>query len=37
MTYQGKEVFTLDNFDYAAAKPGDYVEEAVVEIGRAHV
>ena len=31
MTYQGKEVFTLDNFDYAAAKPGDYVEEAVVD------
>ena len=31
MTYQEKEVFTLDNFDYAAAKPGDYVEEAVVE------
>ena len=31
MTYQEKEVFTLDNFDYAAAKPGDYVEEAVVD------
>ena len=31
MTYQGKEVFTLDDFDYAAAKPGDYVEEAVVD------
>ena len=28
MTYQGKEVFTSDDFDYAAAKPGDYVEEA---------
>ena len=27
MTYQGKEVFTSDDFDYAAAKPGDYVEE----------
>ena len=48
MTYQGKEVFTSDDFDYAAAKPGDYVEEAVVDaamnclppickIGRAHV
>ena len=32
MTYQGKEVFTLDNFDYAVAKHGDYVEEAVVEL-----
>ena len=31
MTYQGKEVFTSDDFDYAAAKPGDYVEEAVVD------
>lgn len=31
MTYQGKEVLTLDNFDYAAARPGDYVEEAVVD------
>ena len=31
MTYQGKEVFTLDNFDYAVAKHGDYVEEAVVD------
>ena len=30
-TYQGKEVFTSDDFDYAAAKPGDYVEEAVVD------
>lgn len=28
MTYQGKEVFTSDDFDYASAKPGDYVEEA---------
>lgn len=32
MTYQGKEVFTSDDFDYAAAKPGDYVEEAVVDV-----
>lgn len=31
MTYQGKEVFTSDDFDYASAKPGDYVEEAVVD------
>lgn len=31
MSYQGKEVFTSDDFDYAAAKPGDYVEEAVVD------
>lgn len=31
MTYREKAVFTLDDFDYAAAKPGDYVEEAVVD------
>ena len=36
MTYQGKEVFTSDDFDYAAAKPGDYVEEAVVDAAHLH-
>lgn len=31
MIYQEKKVFTLDNFDYATARPGDYVKEAVVD------
>lgn len=31
MACQEKEIFILDDFDYAAAKPGDYVEEAVVD------
>ncbi len=31
VTYQGKEVFTQDTFEYAKAKPGDFVEMAVVD------
>ena len=31
MAYREKEIFTLGDFDYAAAKPGVYVEEAVVD------
>ena len=31
MLYRGKEVLTQDTFSYASAKPGDYVEEAVVD------
>ena len=30
MTYQGKEVFTPDTFDYDKARVGDLVESAVV-------
>lgn len=30
-TYNGKEVYTADTFDYATAKVGDYVEQAVVD------
>lgn len=31
MTYNGRKVFTQDDFDYGAARPGDYVEDAVVD------
>lgn len=31
MMYRGKEVFTQETFSYAAAKPGDYVVQAVVD------
>ena len=31
MIYRGKEVFTQETFSYAAAKPGDYVVQAVVD------
>lgn len=31
MIYNGKEVFTRDNFSYETVKIGDYVEEAIVE------
>ena len=48
MVYQGKEVLTQDTFSYETARPGDFVEQAVVDdamncmppackIGRAHV
>lgn len=31
MIYNGKEVWTEDNFDYSTVKVGDYVEQAVVD------
>ena len=31
MTYNGKEVYTPDTFDYGKAQVGDYVSQAVVD------
>lgn len=31
MVYQGKEVWTQENFDYSNVQIGDYVEQAVVD------
>lgn len=31
MVYQGKEVLTQDTFSYETARPGDFVEQAVVD------
>ena len=31
MLYDGKEVYTAETFDYAAAQPGDYVAREVVD------
>lgn len=31
MTYNGKEVYTQENFDYSTVQVGDYVEQAVVD------
>ncbi len=31
MMYEGKEVWTEENFDYSKVKIGDYVEQAVVD------
>lgn len=31
MVYQGKEVWTQENFDYSKVQIGDYVEQAVVD------
>lgn len=31
MTYNGKEVWTEDTFDYGAVQIGDYVDQAVVD------
>lgn len=31
MIYNGKEVFTEETFEYSKARPGDYVNRAVVD------
>lgn len=31
MIYQGKEVWTQENFSYEMARPGDFVEQAIVD------
>ena len=31
MTYNGKEVWSQDNFDYSTVQVGDYVEQAIVD------
>ncbi len=31
MMYNGKKVYTLDEFDYSKVRVGDYVEQAIVD------